>query len=215
MRNELLYNQSGAKDETAYGAIVNTLKEGGEMGVNEGEVWEIMSGTNTRYAVIIRRFEDYAATVMLQDHEPKENGVAVRVWDIMYADVGRLGWIFYDKVVCFVRKLTEEEEQELLQAIGVALEIPTPETANLRYEIKKLREDLEEAYDNMEANARLADEAEDRATEAENRATAAEARQGTGELIEDRGLREDLAAARKEAEIYKGLYEDMLRRALG
>ncbi len=215
MRNELLYNQSGAKDETAYGAIVKTLKEGGEMGVNEGEVWEVMSGTNTRVVVVLKCFEDYATTVMLQDYEPKENGVAIRVRDIMYADAGRLGYIFYDKVINFVRELTDEEHQELMQAIGDALGLQTQETEELQFEIKKLREDLEEAYDNMEANARLVEEAEDRATEAENRATAAEARQGTGELIEDRGLREDLAAARKEAEIYKGLYEDMLRRALG
>lgn len=207
MRNDLLYNASGAKDETAYKAIVKTLKEGGEMGVNEGEVWEVMSGANTRYVVILKCFDDYAATVMLQDYEPKENGVAVRVRDIMYADAGRLGYIFHDKVVSFVRELTEEEYQELLQAIGNALGLPfdeqpyesmaadaSEEIGALQHEIAKLLEAL---------------------AEAENRAMAAEARQGTGELIEERGLREDLAAARKEAEIYKGLYEAMLQRALG
>lgn len=39
--------------------------------------------------------------------------------------------------------------------------------------------------------------------------------QETVELVDDRGLREELAAAKKEAEIYKGLYENMLARALG
>lgn len=35
------------------------------------------------------------------------------------------------------------------------------------------------------------------------------------EIWEERRLHEDLAAASKEAEIYKGLYEQLLARALG
>lgn len=226
MKNDLLYNAAGAKDETAYRAIISVMKgnkEMGVMGVKKGEVWDVESGVATRYVVVIECYEDYAATIMLQDFEPKENSVKVIARGVMYADAGRLGYVFYDKFLNFVRRLNQEEDQQLRRAIGKALDIEPLESlevdifrlreelAKAQGELKAKAEELEEAYDHMEANARLAEEAESRAVAAE----AVVANQGTVELVEDHSLREDLAAARKEAEIYKGLYEDMLRRALG
>lgn len=233
MDKELLYNASGAKDETAYKAIINVMKgnnDMGVMGVKKGEVWEVESGVATRHVVVIKCFEDYAATIMLQDNEPKESSVQVIARGVTYADAGRLGWVFYDKFVNYVRSLTAEEDKYLRQAVGAALELEVnkvsavtaaaaleardearQELEELRKELKAKAEELEEAYEHMEANARQAEEAERRAEAAE----AAVAHQGTVELIEDYSLREDLAAARKEAEIYKGLYEAMLQRALG
>lgn len=226
MDRELLYNASGAKDETAYKAIKKTLREVetmGSTGVRKGEIWEVESGIGTKLAVVINCFEKYAATVMLQEQEPGDNAVRIVAHGIMYADAGRLGYVFYDKFLNFVRTLNQEEDQQLRRAIGKALDIEPCESlevdifrlreelAKAKGELKEKAEELEEAYDHMEANARQAEEAERRAVAAE----AAVARQGTVELVEDYSLREDLAAARKEAEIYKGLYEAMLARALG
>lgn len=208
MDKELLYNQSGIKDETAYKAITN-LPSGGSAymsgyEINKGEIWEIEgNGYGNKLVVVLCCYERYAATVMLQDQEPKSNAVPVRARDIMYADAGRLGWTFYEKMVDFVRTLSAEEDQELRQAIAAALEIPVDETplesmaadANreidgLQHEIAQLRQQLKEK------------------TAAAEEVYAAEVAAKVGEL-------ESLAAARKEAEIYKGLYENMLARALG
>lgn len=146
MDKELLYNASGAKDETAYKAIINVMKEEramGVMGANKGEVWEVVNGQGIRSVVLLQCFEDYAATIMLQDFEPKENSVTVRARGIMYADAGRPGYIFYDKLVNFVRDLTETEFTTLKKAVNEALELP----GETQGEIEKLREELERSGD--------------------------------------------------------------------
>ena len=82
---------------------------------------------------------------------------------------------------------------------------------------KQKKEKTEEAEKDQEEIDNQAEELE----EATNRVAALEeekkavAVRGTVELIDDRGLREELAAAKREAEIYKGLYENMLARAFG
>ena len=222
MDRELLYNKSGIKDVTAYKAI---LRSGGgttnmnNYEINKGGIWEVDNNGSTRLVVVLACFERYAATVMLQDTEPGSNAVAIKARDIMHADAGRLGYVFYDKMVDFVRALSEED-YELRRAIAEALVLPDDEApldsmatdANreidgLQYEIAQLRQQLKEKAEELEeATNRVA------ALEEEKKAAAV---QGTVELVDDRELREELAAAKREEEIYKGLYEDMLARALG
>jgi hypothetical protein len=188
--------------------------------INKGGIWEVDNNGSTRLVVVLACFERYAATVMLQDTEPGSNAVAIKARDIMHADAGRLGYVFYDKMVDFVRALSEEEDYELRRAIAEALVLPDDEApldsmatdANreidgLQYEIAQLRQQLKEKAEELEeATNRVA------ALEEEKKAAAV---QGTVELVDDRELREELAAAKREEEIYKGLYEDMLARALG
>lgn len=213
MRNELMYNKSGIKDITAYKAITHLCKgenNNMQMEVNKGEVWEVYNG----FAVIINCFDRYAAVVMLQERKPEGNAVPVRVRDVMYADAGRLGYVYYDKMYEFVRKLGEGEEAELHKAIAAALELEAAESAAMenlaaaRKEIEILRKDLEEAVIRMETAQEEAEEANNRVAEL---AIEAENMKNTTSKADV----EELAAARKEAEIYKGLYENLLARALG
>ena len=166
MDRELLYNKSGIKDETAYKAI---LRSGGgttnmnNYEINKGEIWEVDNNGSTRLVVVLACFERYAATVMLQDTEPGSNAVAIKARDIMHADAGRLGYVFYDKMVDFVRALSEEEDYELRRAIAEALVLPDDEApldsmatdANreidgLQYEIAQLRQQLKEKAEEAE-----------------------------------------------------------------
>ena len=188
MDKELFYNASGAKDETAYKAITNVMKERrkmGVMGTNKGEVWEVVSGQSTRLAVILQCFDDYAATIMLQDYEPKENSVKVIARGIMYADTGRLGYVFHDKIENYVRSLTAEEMADLQEGVVKALSLGDVAS---KQEIEEIEESLLMPYTGC-------------------------LEEGITEAMAE--VREDLAAARKEAEIYKGLYETLLQRALG
>lgn len=221
MDKALLYNQSGIKDETAYKAITNIRNRSkADMNgyvISKGEIWEVENGGYTKYVVVLACFDKFAATIMLNDQQPTNNAVRIRAHDIMYADAGRLGWTFYDKAVEYVRTLSTDEDRELRQAIGAALEIPVDEApldsmaadANreiegLQYEIAQLRNELAATKEVVEYQAK---ELEDLAV----------APQGTAEQIAKEAVEmlEDLAAARKEAEIYKELYENMLARALG
>lgn len=229
--NDLLYNAEGYKDETAYKAILQAERGSENMSgyeINKGEIWEVEgNGYGTKLVVVLCCYEKYAATVMLQDQEPGSNAVQVKARDIMYADAGRLGWTFYDKMVDFVRTLSEDESYELRRRIAEALELPDDEApldsmaadANreidgLQYEIAQLRQQLkektaeaEEAYEHMEANAARVDELEEQLKKTKDNSL--------DYKLAERCLREDLAAASREAEIYKGLYEQLLARALG
>ena len=187
MNKELLYNQSGIKDETAYKAITNIESEGVYVKgyeVNKGEVWEVESGVGTKMVVVLNCYERYAATVMLSEQEPDTNAVGIVARGMMYADAGRLGYVFYDKMVDYVRRLSESEDQELRQAIAYALELPLDEQpyesmaadANreiegLQYEIAQLRKELAAAkeaaqlYEEAAADAGLDLETERREVE--------------------------------------------------
>lgn len=230
MGKELMYNKSGIKDITAYKAITNLCKGENktmQTKVNKGDIWEVYNG----FVVIINCFERYATVVMLQEKEPEQNAVTVRVQDIMYADAGRLAYVYYDKMYEYVRKLGEGEEEALRKAVRKALELDVTEyienapmenldaarkeIAILRQELKEKKEELEEAYDQMEENARMAEAYAERAGKAEQRAKELETEVVYQDTVEDYALREELAAAQREAEIYKKLYEDMLARALG
>lgn len=165
MDKELLFNKSGVKDVTAYKAI---LRSGGgttNMGnlkdtyeINSGEVWEVENNGNTRTVVILACFERYAATIALQDTETCSNEVQIRARDIMYADAGRLGYMYYDKMVDFVRKLTAAEMEGLQEAIRDALNLETLQAETLgeaQGEIKTLREDLAAVVREAEVYKRL------------------------------------------------------------
>lgn len=238
MDKELLYNQSGVKDITAYKAI---LRSGGGTGnmnnyeINKGEIWEVDNNGSVRLVVVLACFERYAATVMLQEQLPGSNAVEVRARDIMYADAGRLGYMFYDKMVDFVRTLSDAEYQELRQGIATALGLQgikgevaasaiqvyenatAAAEANLevaRQEITILREDLAKAQEEIDNQAEELEAAANRVAALEE-----EKKEKNGSnyiaAVEESELRKCLAMAEREAEIYKRLYEDLLARALG
>lgn len=221
--------------------------------INKGEVWEVEgNGYGTKLVVVLNCYERYAATVMLQEQEPGSNAVPVRARDIMYADAGRLGWTFYDKMVDFVRSLAADEEAELRRAIGEALDLEVNKasaaTTAVALEARDKARDAAQQYENQVAELTLRLEAsraeadvlrremaeelakanetiENQAEELEEATArvaelvAAKVMQAPGsgviEAVTERTLRDNLAAAEREAEIYKGLYENMLARALG
>lgn len=240
MDKEILYNQSGIKDETAYKAIMRTGRGNENMNgyeINKGEIWEVESGAGTKLVVVLNCYDKYAATVMLQEYEPGSNAVSVRARDIMYADAGRLGYVFYDKMVDYVRTLSEEEDRELRQAIGAALDLEVNKvssvTTAVALEARDKARDTAQQYENqvaeltfrleaaraeadvlrsnmgdeLEAKAARVDELEEQLRKAKD--------YSVDYKLAERRLHEDLAAASREAEIYKELYEQLLARALG
>ena len=93
-----------------------------------GEIWE-MEATNgiTKEVVLIQCFGSYAAALTLMDNEPKQNALAVKSLSLKYADCGRLGYCFYDKLTNYIRTLSDGDIAELKRSIADALELPMPE----------------------------------------------------------------------------------------
>ena len=237
MDKELLYNGSGVKDITAYKAILQSGGTGNmnNYEINKGEIWEVDNNGSSRLVVILACFERYAATVMLQDQLPGSNAVEVRARDIMYADAGRLGYMFYDKMVDFVRTLSDAEYQELRQGIATALGLQgikgevaasaiqvyenatAAAEANLeaaRQEITILREDLAKAQEEIDNQAKELEAAANRVAALEEEKKEKN-RSDYIVKVEEHELRYSLAMTQREAEVYKKLYEDLLARALG
>lgn len=203
--------------------------------INKGEIWEVDNNGSSRLVVVLACFERYAATVMLQDQLPGSNAVEVRARDIMYADAGRLGYVFYDKMVDFVRTLSDAEYQELRQGIATALGLrgikgeiaasaiqvyenaAAAAEANLeaaRQEITILRQDLEKAQEEIDNQAEELEAAANRVAALEEEKKEKSSSNYIA-AVEESELRKCLAMAEREAEIYKRLYEDLLARALG
>ena len=224
MDKELLYNGSGVKDITAYKAILQSGGTGNmnNYEINKGEIWEVDNNGSSRLVVVLACFERYAATVMLQDQLPGSSAVEVRARDIMYADAGHLGYVFYDKMVDFVRTLSDAEYQALRQGIANALSIDTSDGGDAysaaleaaQQEITILRQDLEKAQEEIDNQAEELEAAANRVAALEE-----EKKEKNGSnyiaAVEESELRKCLAMAEREAEIYKRLYEDLLARALG
>lgn len=178
--------------------------------INAGEMWRVLSGAQEKYVVTLGIFDDYAATIMLQEREPKENAVPMRViGGIMYADAGRLGYVYHDKLMDYVRAITDEERAMLYIAIADALGVAEPLSAELVDKSVELEAALEE-IGSLRAELQMAITAQHEGEKCI----------GAGELLAapawglESELKEELAVARKEAEIYKGLYEDMVKRVL-
>lgn len=227
MDRELLYNKSHLKDLTAYQAIKNVENGGTEnmdgYEINKGEIWKALNGEREVYVVVLNCFERYVATITLQEREPGSNAVPVRVYDIMYADAGRLGYTFYDKMVDYVRTLSAYEEMGLRQAISEALELgeinqeqatravefqeaateaATAKLEEARKEVTYLREELEKQKEIV-------------AKQAEELLYKMAPGRGVVEAVTENELRKSLEMAEREAQIYKELYEKLLARALG
>lgn len=129
-KNDIRYNGSGYYDETAYKAIRNTDRGGtASMEYNKGEIWEIetTNGT-TREVFLVQCFDDYAAVLTLIDSQPNHTYMQIKSQDLRYMDCGRLGYVFYDKFVKFIRMVSDEELKEIQYRIASALDLPALET---------------------------------------------------------------------------------------
>ena len=128
-KNDIRYNGFGYYDETAYKAIRNTDRGGAaSIEYNKGEIWEIetTNGT-TREVFLVQCFDDYAAVLTLIDSLPNHTYMQIKSQDLRYMDCGRLGYVFYDKFVKFIRMVSDEELKEIQYRIASALDLPALE----------------------------------------------------------------------------------------
>lgn len=131
-KNDIRYNGSGYYDETAYKAIRNTDRGGtASMEYNKGEIWEIETANGTtREVFLVQCFDDYAAVLTLIDSQPNHTYMQIKSQDLRYIDCGRLGYVFYDKFVKFIRMVSDEELKEVQYRIASALDLPALEMSD-------------------------------------------------------------------------------------
>lgn len=196
-KNDIRYNGSGYYDETAYKAIRNIDRGGtASMEYNKGEIWEIETANGTtREVFLVQCFDDYAAVLTLIDSQPNHTYMQIKSQDLRYIDCGRLGYVFYDKFVKFIRMVSDEELKEVQYHIASALDLPAPEAT--------------ETAESAPAPVVAEGEA-DTATQLEDDAPKSKCE--LQQLLMDSAL--ELQGMTRERDVYKELYNQLLGKLL-
>ena len=164
------------------------------MEYNKGEIWEIeTTNGSTREVLLVQCFDDYAAALTLTDYQPNHTYMQIKSQDLRYMDCGRLGYVFYDKFVKFIRMVSDEELREIQYRIASALDLPALE----------ITETAEPAPTPVAAEADTATQQQDDAPESK-----CELQQ----LLMDSAL--ELEGMTRERDVYKELYGQLLGKLL-
>ena len=182
-----------------------------------GDVWWINKTTGAQdMHFIVQAFDKVALTLKLIEKEPYSNGVQV---EGMWVDAKMVSYAFYTRFDVYEggtkQETLENVQQAVIQAIGCGKDIPqdAQEITRLRGEIIRL-ENAQEAHKTtseavINALREKANKLEKELEQARNNSSAAGDNSGIPmQATLNYGI------AKKEAEIYKTLYTDLLDRVL-
>ena len=123
-------NSEGYPDPTAEHAIRKADKEMNT--TNEfypGDIWRCKrndgKGPDDTY-IIFAVHDKYATTLKLYDTPSYSNNLEVKADGLMYADTGRLSWVFLDTCKDFIRCMNPKELETLCNSVANALNIIRP-----------------------------------------------------------------------------------------
>lgn len=132
MKNDLRKNGSGYYDETAFKAIKNTMKnqKRGGSTMNKGELYArdivtVDCANGQQDFLLLKCHEDYATALMLREKPCKENNVKVVSKSVMYADAGRVAYVYYDKISGYVKTVKDLEFTGIQKMIITAMGLET------------------------------------------------------------------------------------------
>lgn len=130
-------NPEGYTDLTAYTAIKN-LKEDSGVEIYEGDIFNIETGSGTKQVMVLSVHENYVSTLGLFESKQNECCVKVISNQVMYADAGKLGFAFKDKLIEFVKAVPQSELEDVKAEVAKALSLTVP-----KLEIKPRSTDTE------------------------------------------------------------------------
>lgn len=177
-------NGKGYFDPTAYLAIRSMAKEERMKEYKAGDIVEIETQYTTKEAVIVAAHGTYATVLQLNENEPRENAFEIRSRQIMWADTGKVGYCFEDKIIGLVRTLSSDELSMMMAALAETLGIAAETNSEPDTQAGQTV-----VYDGAHANEELLE-----------RIHKAEA---------------ECYRAEVQAEVYRGMYSDLLERILG
>lgn len=115
-------NAEGYTDLTAYKAIKKVSNDTG-VEIYEGDIWNAETPAGTKQVLILAVHENYASTCTLLETRQTENNLAINSKTVMYADTGKLGFIFKDKLSEFVKAVPAAELAKIREAIASSLNL--------------------------------------------------------------------------------------------
>ena len=103
--DELKRNGSGYVDPTAYKALKNI--EGGH-NMRAGEIWEVKTGKEFRYAVVIAVHPKICNVLVLNEERKSEDDIEVIAKGIKYTDPRMLSYTYNNLFVNFILHSSDE-----------------------------------------------------------------------------------------------------------
>lgn len=119
---ELSRNGSGYVDPTAYAALMEVQKGERKMDNKTGELWEITTkeGYNKECIIIADR-GSYSTVLCLYDEPRRECDIKVNCRGMKYTSGGMPQYAFDSKITEFIRKLSDQEFEEIMDKVADAL----------------------------------------------------------------------------------------------
>lgn len=124
-------NGSGYKDETAYKAFKNMAKA--------GEIWTFNNFGNEKEVLVIKNHGTHCNVLTLLDDRRTKYCIEITSRSLKYTDPRMMQYLFNDNLGQFVKALSDEEFDKVLDEIEDALEL------NI------YREDAKDAKDELDA----------------------------------------------------------------
>lgn len=127
-------NHEGYADPTAGIAISkvtrsekNEKRRNGGAKMNQiyrGDIWKAEGANGKEMDVLVLATHGmYCSTLVLSPKAPEENPVEIVGRTLMYADAGKLGYTFYNRLISFVKSITDSNMEKVEYAIMDALRI--------------------------------------------------------------------------------------------
>jgi len=173
MMNEMLRNGSGYVDMTAYEGMTKA---------NPGEIWT-QADRDEDYWVLLAVNGNVATALKLTNRE-FDGSVPVVCREVMYTNPAMLGYLFHNRLGCYVKTLPKKEFEAVQKAVADALGFAASvdeDAEDLWLENAKLREDhdsmkkmLEEVTTELKAQKKVNESLNDSVAELQLEVTCCE-----------------------------------------
>lgn len=146
-------NGSAYYDETPAKAFEGMAKP--------GEIWTVGYGAGEKEILVIKNHGRFCNFLSLKDKSNGQNCIEIISRSVKYTDPGMLAWMFCDNLAQFVKALSEEEFNDVLDEIEDALcinidqvesdleaaeekiKVMEAELAQMKHEVKVMEAELE------------------------------------------------------------------------
>ena len=186
-------NGSGYADPTAYEAIKAVEKEKSEdkmMEFYKGDIVEIeLKNGSLREAIVLQVHEKYSNILAITDDARMPYKVTCR--GEKYVDPGMVQYVFNDRVVNFVRSMTDSEYEAIMDAVIDALGHVPKQLSGESTATEQKQENEQEPKQQPQPSVRFV-------------------RDGDVMVTETEYLKKELVQARIERNVYKELYEKLI-----
>ena len=189
-------NASGYYDPTAYLAMSNYIREEKEQKKkmamakpNKGEIWEIQQTNGAYKTVIVLAAYDDVSVILQVSEKGSSNSIEVNCQGIRYTDPRKIHYSFNDQFINFARELNQKEYDDIMDAVADALGL-----------------DSGTSYDDSENVPEVI-------TGDLTLLNVPECRESCNDSLDIEAVKE-LERTKAERDIYKGLYEKLLKQMM-